>query len=143
MTNNVGIVEITGDTTLKEYKDIDFEWKELTEMHKTVAEELYNNSLRLKALLTSNVFDDYHDDIRLSKLALTGNMAAGKLEENLTKIRDQHISKNGKLRNKEDYWLATKLHGNYKDYRQDMLVTLAFINKKIIELKSILTEENK
>lgn len=143
MTNNVGIVEITGDTTLKEYKDIDFEWKELTEMHKTVAEELYNNTLRLKALLTSNVFDNHHDDIRLSKLALTGNMAAGKLEENLTKIRDQHISKNGKLRNKEDYWLATKLHGNYKDYRQDMLVTLAFINKKIIELKSILTEENK
>lgn len=143
MAKNNGVVEITGDTTLKEYRDIDFEWKELTEMHKTVADELYNNTLRLKALLVSNVFDEHHDDIRLNKLALTGNMAAGKLTENLEKIREQHVSKNGKLKNKEDYWLATKLHGNYKDYRNDMLVTLSFVNKKIIELKGILIEESK
>lgn len=141
MNKNDDVVEITGDTALKKYSDIDFQWKELTEMHKTVAEELYNNTLRFKALITSSEFEDHHQDIRLNKLILTGNLSVGKLTNNLHEIQSQHISKNGKLKNKEDYWLATKLHGQYKDYRQDMLVTLAYINKKIIEFKHIITKE--
>lgn len=135
------VVEVTGDTTLNSYKEISFNWKELVSMHRTVSDELVQNTLRFKAIINSELLKEHINKEKVQRLLQAGEMLITTLHTNLVKLHKQHNHKRGKLRNKEDYWLATKLHTHYKAYRNDMLVSIASLNKSAIELTTSLEQK--
>ena len=135
------VVEVTGDTTLRTYKDIDFDWSELVQMHKIVSDELVNNGMRFKSLIVEVVALHGEEDIGVQKALIIGEATIGKLAKTLGEIQAKHSHMNGRLKNKEDYWLATQLIGHYKEYRNDMLVSLGAVLDSLITLNTDLNKD--